>query len=485
MRYVGLGARCLAGVVGLAWGHSTIAETPSSDVGQLIEQGEYSAAEASLLRLMSDPLAPVTEPTAMQREVLRRTRLDFSLSPTDALSKLRQSLPDVTEGEFAAWTASGELQNRVIDGEARYFKKAIRNLFLINSEARLRRDAAREQPAGTPSDGFDLTKHVRGLVAAAEESEAAWISPVRHRVTYELSVVPNHPRVRPGAKVAAWLPFPQAYQQQGDVRLIAGTPEPKAIAPNGSPHRTAYFEQTIGDDAVPPKFRVEFEFVTHASCTSLDPARVEPYDTTSELFKTYTLPRPPHIVFTPEVMELAAEIVGDEANPLEKARQVFRWVSNNIPWCGEMEYAIIPSLSAKGLTARRGDCGVQGMVFITLCRAAGVPARWQSGWQTKPGRENMHDWSEVFIEPWGWLPVDASYGVLDDPDPRVRDYFCGRMDPYRMIVNLDYARELVPPKTSFRSEPNDFQRGEIEIDGHNLYFNEWRYRIEVETAPAE
>jgi hypothetical protein len=57
------------------------------------------------------------------------------------------------------------------------------------------------------------------------------------------------------------------------------------------------------------------------------------------------------------------------------------------------------------------------------------------------------------------------------------------MDPYRLIVNLDYAQPLDPPKTSFRSEPNDFQRGEIEIDGHNLYFDEWDYKFQVETTP--
>ena len=50
-----------------------------------------------------------------------------------------------------------------------------------------------------------------------------------------------------------------------------------------------------------------------------------------------------------------------------------------------------------------------------------------------------------------------------------------------MIVNLDYARALDPAKTGFRSEPTDFQRGEIEIDGHNLYFNEWSYDFQVET----
>jgi transglutaminase-like putative cysteine protease len=255
------------------------------------------------------------------------------------------------------------------------------------------------------------------------------------------------------------------------------------ITENGSPHRAIYFEKTLADASKPPRFRAEFEFVTSAYYPKLDAAKVQPYDVTSELYRQYTNERPPHIVFTPEVRRLAREITADESNPLEKALRIFRWVSKNVPWCSEMEYSIIPNLSAKGLSARRGDCGVQGMVFITLCRAAGVPARWQSGWQTKPGDWNMHDWSEFYIEPWGWLPADASYGVREHADPRVRDFFCGHMDPYRLIVNLDYARELQPPKTSFRSEPNDFQRGEIEIDGHNLYFDEWDWTFRVETMP--
>jgi hypothetical protein len=35
-----------------------------------------------------------------------------------------------------------------------------------------------------------------------------------------------------------------------------------------------------------------------------------------------------------------------------------------------------------------------------------------------------------------------------------------------------------------RSEPADFQRGEVEIDGRNLYFNEWDYEFEFEQTSA-
>lgn len=457
----------------------------SDPIEASIDRGAYREAEASLREQIGDPHAPVVSPAAIRLEVLRRTRLDYSLSRDEALTELRRAIPDTSEEDFDRWSNSGDLQHRVIDGEPRYFRKGVRNLFLINNEARARRQATKSTGESNGRRSFDMTSHVRGLVREADGASERLIHPLRHRVKYELWVREGNPRLKPGAEVRAWLPFPQAYGQQGTVNRLASSPTLVEVAANGAAHRSAYFEQTIDAEGTPPRFTIEYEFTTHADCPKLDPERVEPYDTLSETYRRYTAERPPHITFTPEVERLVGEIVGEETNPLEKARRVFRWVSNNLPWIGEMEYSIIPSLSAKGLAARRGDCGVQGMTFITLCRAAGVPARWQSGWQLRPDETNMHDWAEFYVEPWGWLPADASYGVRDDADPRVRDFFCGRMDPYRMIVNLDYARPLTPTKTSFRSEPNDFQRGEIEIDGHNLYFNEWRYRFQAQSTPVD
>lgn len=465
--------------LGAAAPNASVHAESSTDVQVLIDRGDLAGAERLLRTQIVDPDAPVVDGPAQQLEVLRRTRHDFSVDRETVLAQVRERLPDASEADLDRWTESGGLQHRVIDGRVGYFRRAASNLFLISDDARQRRKRYRTNNAV----GFKTIDLVRELVEQSATTEAPQIYPVHHRVEYQLAVKEGHPRLRPGAVVRAWLPFPQAYRQQGEVRLLDSEPNDALIAPNGSPHRSLYYERVLDEAGEAPRFKATFEFVTHAYCPDLRTEAVEQYDTTSDLYRRYTAERLPHIAFTPEATELAKEIVGGSTNPLEKARRVFGWVSQNIPWVGEMEYGIIPSLSAKGLEARRGDCGVQGMVFITLCRIAGVPARWQSGWGTRPGRESMHDWAEVYIEPWGWLPVDASYGQFDDPDPRVRDFFCGHMDPYRLIVNLDYARPLFPEKTSFRSEPNDFQRGEVEIDGHNLYFDEWRYRFRVETRP--
>jgi CubicO group peptidase (beta-lactamase class C family) len=448
---------------------------------QLVAQGSLSEAEAILRQHGATLEEPVCHPYSELLETIRRIRFDFPLDVAAMVSRLKVSIPDVTEADVERWRAAGELQARTLDGQVRFFRREPSNFLRFSAEAKKRR-ISEPAPAGA---GFDLPEHLARVIAEADKSGKPLSHPVRHRVDYKLTVKKGHPRIKAGAVVRCWLPFPQEYRQQAEVVLeaAAGGDAAPVIAPNGSAHRTLYLEKTITDPAAPVEFSARYTFVTSAYAPQLDAAKVQPYDKAGAIYGEFTAERPPHIVFTFDVRAIVKEACGNETNPLERARRIFRWVSRNVPWCAEMEYGIIPNLSAKGLGARRGDCGVQGMTFITLCRAAGIPARWQSGWQTQPSDWNMHDWSEIYVEPWGWLPADASYGVQPGNDARIRDYFCGSMDSYRMIVNLDYGRDLVPPKTSLRSEPADFQRGEVEIDGFNLYFDEWDYEFHVETLP--
>ena len=59
----------------------------------------------------------------------------------------------------------------------------------------------------------------------------------------------------------------------------------------------------------------------------------------------------------------------------------------------------IPEYCATNL---RGDCGVQALLFITLCRIAGVPAGWESGLYSNPVSLGAHDWAMFYAEPYGW-----------------------------------------------------------------------------------
>lgn len=116
------------------------------------------------------------------------------------------------------------------------------------------------------------------------------------------------------------------------------------------------------------------------------------------------------------------------------------------------------------------------MLLITLMRMNGIPARWQSGWTFTDGKyDDIHDWAEIYLVPYGWVPVDVTYGQLASRDPALKWFYLGGLDNYRIAFNDDFSREFVPAKQHFRSDTVDSQRGEVEWDGGNLYYDKWDY----------
>jgi transglutaminase-like putative cysteine protease len=455
----------------------------------LLNSGKFTEAEALLATADNEP--GDLRARAETIDIIRRIRHNYSLTAAELLDKIRASIPDAAASEVDRWAVDCEIRWRLIDGRKFFFRREPRNIFLLSEEARRRREQAGNTP--TPSS-WKLIDHLQAVVDESSQTGRAEAQPVHHKVTHTLTIPGNTPGMKVGSLVRVWLPFPQEYRQQRDVKLISATPEPRLIAPNGggesavagSAHRTVYFERFVTDPAKPVAFKLSYTYTSFAWHPQLEEAGARPLP--SDWNGAFLNERPPHIVFTPEIRRQVAAILGTETNQVAQARQLFRWVCTHLRWNAEDEYSTIPSFSLKGFHAGHGDCGVLSTVFITLCRIAGIPARWQSGFATLPGNTGgggMHDWSEIYLAPWGWVPVDVSpgtYGLQKSNDPRLAEFYCGHLDSYRMIVNLDWGRELFPPKQSLRSEPADFQRGEVEIDGWNLYFDQWDYQMEFEKS---
>ncbi len=420
-------------------------------------------------------------------EIVRRLRHDYALDEPGLAVAIRSVVPDASDDEITAWIDEARLAVRISGGRRYFHRRAVQNLFLFSPQARTRRDAR----AAPRPPTWSLADHAAAAVAEAARTGQARVLPVRHRVVHTITVPTAHALIRPGARVRAWLPFAQETDLQREVRLVAAAPgEPRVAAAGrldpaveGCLHRTVCLDAVVADPPQPLEFRVGFEFVSFAFAPDLAEPRAEPLP--PAWGEAFLGERPPHIVFTPEIRRQVAEVVGAERNPLARARRIFRWVSRSIPWQAEDEYSTIPSLAVRGFTLRRGDCGVQNTLFITMCRIAGIPARWQSGFETRPVTGiGMHDWAEIHVAPWGWIPADASYGVQPSDDPRIADFFCGGRDSYRLIVNLDWGRDLCPAFPGLRSEPADFQRGEVAVDGRPLYFDAWSSRTTVEREPG-
>lgn len=305
--------------------------------------------------------------------------------------------------------------------------------------------------------------------------------PVRMKLTYAIVVDAN--AVPEGKIIRCWMPFPrEGNDRQKNIKLLSSDPEKAQIAPGNNLQRTVYLEKKAEKDQ-PTTFRIELEVETSAQYFNLDTEEIKPYNTESAVFKDNTCELAPQIVFTPKIRQLASRILAGETNPLKKVQKIYNWINDSVRWASALEYSIIPDIPGYVLDTHHGDCGMQTLLFMTLVRSQGIPAKWQSGWMLHPGNVNLHDWCEVYFEGVGWVPVDQSFGLQDSPDLKIRNFYRSGIDSYRLIVNDDYGQKLFPEKKYPRSEPYDFQRGELEWEGGNLYFDQWNWHMDVKSLP--
>lgn len=454
------------------------------DIQPLVDAGDFVRAQELLRTRAADPEMGDGDRRSLlfEAERLDRIRLDFRLDDAAVLEQVRAQIPDATAGDVDRWREAGLLENRPIDGQRRYFNRAVANLFRLSAEARNRRPAAEVPARPTGDREVSIEDRMARFLAARRQVDSPLVEPRRYRVTYRLTVKPDS--VPAGETIRCWLVYPRETPSQRDVVLLRTSPAEHVLAPNEALQRSIYMEQPAraGEPAV---FEAAYEYTAFARCEFIDPDKVEPYDVRSRAYREFTAERAPHLAFTPELRQLAASIVGDETNPYLKAKKIYGYIDQNIRYTSALEYSTIPNLSQYCAANGRGDCGIQGMLFIALCRIAGVPAKWQSGWSVLPERTGMHDWCEFYVEPYGWLPADPSRGLRPVDNQEVRWFNFGNMDPYRLVANDDFGTEFVPAKEHFRSEPIDFQRGEVEWRGGNLYFDQWDYKIEVEHLSSE
>lgn len=454
------------------------AQTKDSELNNLINSGEFKKASELIDKKIKSGNLSYDETFQLQfeKDKFDRIRKDFNKTAEDVLKYIRKYYPNADESDLRKWEFDGSLEYKIIDGKKWYFARAASNLFRINKEAKKQKEIV----DGYKKDSLDefLEQYIPKVLDESANSQESLVKPITFRLNYAVTLNAN--AVPHGEIVRCWLPFPrEGHNRQQNIKLLAVNSDEYIIASNDNLQRTVYFEKVAQKDQ-PTVFNIAIEVTNLAEVNFIKPSLILPYNKNSGLYKTFTAERPPHIVFTKKIKELSSRIVGDEKNPYLIAKKIFTWISENIPWAGAREYSTIENISDYCLTRKHGDCGIKTLLFMTLCRFNGIPAKWQSGWMLHPGEVNLHDWCEIYLEGYGWLPVDQSFGLVDSEVEDEKYFFLGNIDPYHLIVNDDYSNPLFPAKIFPRSETVDFQRGELEWRGGNLYFDKWDYHMDVE-----
>lgn len=449
--------------------------------GALEVIGKFREAAVVLREALQKSAGAESKILSYELDRLRRIRFDYSLTKEALWSRLRESVSNLTSEEFDRWIELGWFDGRVIDDTLRFVGVSKSNLFFRHQDLEPRRIPAKNE-AGLEARTWEVADSISREAARLNRP---YVLPKRFRMTMKLTV--DADAVPDGAMVRAWLPIPRRYPYQKNFKIVNSSSPVKSLAPEVSPIRSAYMEQKSarGKKTV---FTLQYDYVMYGVRFNLDPARVQPLaagDSSAARF----LAEGPHVVFTGKIRQMSDSILGRETNLLRKAKRIHDWISENVLYSYAREYSTIRNISDYCLTGMYGDCGQHALLYITLCRYNGIPARWQSGWYTFPGAKTIHDWAEIYINPYGWIPVDPDMGIwawryytsLTAGQRRaLRDFYFGGLEQYRMAANSDHSQTLEPSKSTLRSDTVDFQRGEVEWEGGNIYFDAYSSSMNVE-----
>ena len=406
------------------------------------------------------------------KAVASRLRADFTLTLAEAAEQIRTMHPEVSDADIDEFIEKHYIEVKTIDDTLRVHRKSPRNLKLLNPAMNGGVCCRGESASDARISYVDSVLDWYG----GRNPEGRF-----QRVKYRFTVDVPYNEAIAGDTLRVWMPFPLETQRQREVMLHSAYPAEYILSDTArTVHSTIYFEAPAplseGDTA-------HFEYVgSYIACGEyFSPAEIRAkmrsYDTRSENYRRYTAFEAPHIV---RLDSLARCIVGDETDPLICSEKVYDYIVTRYLWAGAREYSTISSIPEYVLREGHGDCGQVSLLYISLMRSLGIPARWESGWMLHPGEKNLHDWAEVYFEGVGWVPVDVSFGrYLPAKRPEAVRFYSTGMDAHRFASNRGVCGALDPAKRFIRSETVDFQLGEVECSRGNLFYPAWDSHFEI------
>ena len=443
----------------------------------ILQRKLYGDVEGAV-RLLDKRLALDTLPKALryclmaEREMILRRGEDYPYTKEEAMALVRKHIADFSEEEFEDRVDAGKIGWIYLNGERRFFNRFFQSM--CKSEPAFGIRAGVKLP-GVESAGKGSAGEGRLERSARLMREKGHLS---NRIRIRAGVRMKDEVFEPGMFVRAHLPIPAACEQQSEIVIEKIFPAGGKIAPEDAPQRTVCWEMQLTENQ---EFYVEYSYVHTARYHDVERMQREGLSKTCAQPDFFTGEEAPHILFTPYIRELTEELTRGVTEPLEKARRFYDFITLNMKYTFMPAYFGLENIAETCGRNFTGDCGVFALLFLTLCRCAKIPACWQSGLTAEPDFCGAHDWVRFYVEPYGWLYADPSYGtaaVRAEKEERRRFYF-GNLDAYRMVANNAFQAPFTIEKEHWRTDPYDNQLGEMETGDRGLRYGEFERSKEV------
>ena len=419
------------------------------DIEKLKWFGDFERARKLIdMRLAKEIPEALKKRLELEKEILKRMPKSYIYSQEEALKLMQDALYDVTEEELKQLRDEGAAEWIFVQGQVRFKDNFLDNLLKTRPELPPRLKNPEK------AEGSIRNRKLLDETMAKMKAQGG----MAYYMHVQASLKFKEDAAAAGTVAKVHLPFPVEYAQIQNTKLLKASEERAVTAPAQYPQRTVYMEAELEPGK---EFSIEYELENHMPYVELDEARVS-----EEQPDFYLEEQAPHIRFTPYLKDLTKQVVGDEKNPLLKAKKIYEYITSHVMYSFVRPYFTITNLPEYMASGLKGDCGIYALLFITMCRIAGVPARWQAGLYATPYEIGCHDWAQFYIAPYGWLYADCSFGGSAYRMGAVErwQFYFGNMDPFRIPCCSEFQHEFEPKKKFLRDDPYDNQTGEAECE---------------------
>lgn len=300
-------------------------------------------------------------------------------------------------------------------------------------------------------------------------------------------------------KVRAWLTMPQQDPNQTVKDFKIESPVPTRIEKDSEGNTFVYVE--VLD---PPKDLRELKVVETFSLTrreeksGVDATKTRPITEAERKKYAKYLAANENVIINDDIRTLAAQIVGDEKNPVRAAKKLYDWTLNNVDYW--VKYPEKLKASGIGSTAyclkeRTGNCTDFHSLWASLARSEGIPTQivygsfFKKELDGKDADQSYHCWPEFYVPNFGWVPHDVAIADIfmgDFPttpanDEKVRlttgtgytgadmakvSYYFGNIDERR--VTWSRGRDLTLSPKQDGGPVNAIAKAYVEVDGASV-----------------
>jgi transglutaminase-like putative cysteine protease len=167
----------------------------------------------------------------------------------------------------------------------------------------------------------------------------------------------------------------------------------------------------------------------------LDPDQVLGLDQIpADVVAAYTSNESMYRLGSPVIQAAAQQGSGGSTHPYWIALYLHDFVANRLTYVNDGRWDDAETVYLQG----HGSCTEYTFLYVALCRARGLPARYVGSSVHRAAGPYVdtlfHRWAEVYLPPYGWVPVDVQADDVDGGPPVYYNF--GKISDTRFVTTV-------------------------------------------------